>query len=38
MKRLPQELKNENNLENFKSKTGISIHEFRQKINLGSYV
>lgn len=38
MKKLSQELKDENNLENFRSKTGISIQEFRQKINLGSYV
>jgi hypothetical protein len=38
MKRLPQELKNENNLENFQLKAGISIQQFRQKISLGSYV
>lgn len=38
MKKLPQEIRNESNISNFKNQTGMSIHEFRQKINLGSYV
>lgn len=38
MKKLPQKIRDENNMVNFLNKTGISIQQFRQAINMGSYV
>lgn len=38
MRKLPQEIRNEDNAQHFTNQSGMTIHEFRNKINLGSYV